>query len=153
METINRYFDTGALLKIYHTEAGSDQASACAIRSAALPLSFLLEIELKTAIRALHGRGSINETVLLQMLECFDQDIAEGRLLKLDLDPMKVESNALDLSANFTSQILCRSLDILHVANALTATIPTFVTGDKRQAQLAEAAGLEVEFIEIPRQQ
>lgn len=153
VEIINRYFDTGALLKIYHTETGSDKASALALHSPALPLSFFLEIELRTAMRALRGRGAITEKALNQLLECIDQDIADGRLRKLSFDSAKVESNALNLSAKFTSQILCRSLDIIHVASALAADIPTFVTGDKRQAQLAEAAGLEVEFIEIPRQQ
>jgi predicted nucleic acid-binding protein len=37
-----------------------------------------------------------------------------------------------------------RTLDILHVAAALVAGVRDFVTGDRRQASLAEAAGLKV---------
>jgi predicted nucleic acid-binding protein len=150
---LDRYFDTGALLKIYHTEAGSEQASAIALRSPALPMGFVLEIELKNAIRALYGRELITLEALEQMIECIESDIAGGRLLKLSLDSARLEKTAFELSERHTKDILCRSLDILHVATAICAEVPIFVTGDKRQAQLAEAAGLTVEFIKIPSQQ
>ncbi|MFT5836637.1 MAG: putative nucleic acid-binding protein [Candidatus Azotimanducaceae bacterium] len=150
VETTSAYFDTGALLKVYHTEAGSEQASSIALRHAALPLSFVLEIELKNALRALCRRGNIQQQQLEKMLDCIDYDIAEGRLYKLRSDAKKIETTAFDLSERFTTHLLSRSLDILHVAIALCAEIPNFVTGDKRQAKLAAAAGLEVEFINIP---
>ncbi len=51
------------------------------------------------------------------------------------------------LAVNHTGEILCRTLDILHVALAELAGAGVVVTGDRRQAALCERIGLEVIFI------
>jgi len=82
-------------------------------------------------------------------LDCIDQDCETGRLYRLRLDPIAVEKCAFELSESYTTQFLGRTLDILHVANASTAGCKVFVTSDKRQAKLAQAAALEVDFIDL----
>jgi predicted nucleic acid-binding protein len=65
--------------------------------------------------------------------------------------PLLIESQSFELSRRYSSENLCRTLDILHVATALVAQITTFVTCDKRQAQLAERAGLDVALIDLAK--
>jgi predicted nucleic acid-binding protein len=55
-----------------------------------------------------------------------------------------ISTEAERLSAGFTARIGTRSLDILHVANALVLGATSFLTFDKRQAELAKSAGLKV---------
>jgi len=147
--TLKAYFDTSVLLKLYNDENGSIEAYERARRFNVLPLTFLGEIELKNSLRILKGRGRIQAEELTKMLDCIDEDSATGRLFRLRPDPSALESYALKLSSNFAADHLCRSLDILHVAHACEAGIPTFITSDQRQAILAEKAGLEVDFIDL----
>ena len=46
------------------------------------------------------------------------------------------------LSRESTPVLLCRSQDVLHVAAARQIGCERLITGDSRQARLAEAAGL-----------
>jgi len=151
--TTDAYFDSSLLVKLYHFEPGSLEATGMAAAYRSVPLSFIAEMELRNTLRALHGRKVISKKKLLSALACVDADIQQGQLRKLHLDPVATEQLALSLSMDYTATILSRTLDILHVASSLIAKIPVFVTADRRQAQLAEATGLEVEFIEIPRKQ
>ena len=54
------------------------------------------------------------------------------------------QEEAERLGAIFTRTLGTRSLDILHIANALVLGIREFLTFDVRQAALAKAAGLKV---------
>jgi predicted nucleic acid-binding protein len=147
--SIESYFDTSVLLKLYKRENGSIAAFERASRASSLPLTFLGEIELRNSLQVLTGRDEILPGELAKMLREIDADIAAGRIYRLQQDPATFESIALELLTNFAAQLLCRSLDILHVAHALAADIPTFVTCDKRQSVLAGKAGLEVDFIDL----
>ena len=54
-----------------------------------------------------------------------------------------VFARALELSARHAVTLLCRSLDVLHVAAALELGCSRFVSGDDRQLALAAAEGLD----------
>jgi predicted nucleic acid-binding protein len=56
----------------------------------------------------------------------------------------EVYRRALRLSRDWGGTLGVRTLDILHVASALELRLGEFVTGDKRQAELAEKCGLIV---------
>jgi predicted nucleic acid-binding protein len=60
------------------------------------------------------------------------------------LDWERVFVRAVGISAQHSASTLARSLDVLHVAAALEAGCTSFVTADRRQAALAEAAGMAV---------
>ena len=147
--TIESYFDTSVLLKLYNRENGSIAAYQRVKRSSVLPLTFLGEIELRNSLRVLAGRERVLPEELDKMLGCIDEDIAKGRLYPLRTDPSAFESHAMELSSKFASKHLCRTLDIMHVAYACVAGIRTFVTCDKRQSALAKKAGLKVDFIDL----
>jgi predicted nucleic acid-binding protein len=143
------YIDTGVLVKLYHLEAGSREATERVRSEPKWPLPFLCEIELRNALRVLCGRGTVTEEALRFSLAALDDDIATGRLARVAPDPAKVATAAEDLSRQHASATLCRALDLLHVAAARVLKIPRFVTGDARQAALADRAGLEVDFLRI----
>ena len=51
---------------------------------------------------------------------------------------------ARDLSDRHSEMIGCRTLDLLHVAAALSLGVKTFVTFDERQRAVAKLEGLTV---------
>ena len=61
----------------------------------------------------------------------------------------RVFADAYELSRLYTSKLLSRSLDLLHVAAARVAACTTFVSADDRQLAVARATGLAV--IDIKR--
>lgn len=50
------------------------------------------------------------------------------------------------LSAMYTAEDGCRTLDILHVALASSFGCRRFITGDERQMRLARRVGLHVDW-------
>jgi predicted nucleic acid-binding protein len=52
---------------------------------------------------------------------------------------------AVDLSKNHTGTTGSRTLDILHVASALSIKAERFLTFDDRQSELASLIGLKIE--------
>jgi predicted nucleic acid-binding protein len=52
-------------------------------------------------------------------------------------------TRSLELSKNHTKTIGSRSLDVIHVASALSMGADRFFTFDEKQSQLAAAAGLQ----------
>ena len=71
-------------------------------------------------------------------------DIIAGRLEKPACDLAAVFHKAGELSAKHAASTLARSLDILHVAAALTLGARVFVSFDDRQRKLARRARLKV---------
>jgi hypothetical protein len=55
---------------------------------------------------------------------------------------------ARGLSDKYTESLGARTIDILHVANALALEAEQFLTTDARQSDLAIAEGLNVAFVE-----
>jgi predicted nucleic acid-binding protein len=141
------YFDTGVLVKLYYLEPGSPQATARAIKEPSLPLPSLTEIELRNALRVLHGRKLLDAGELSSALAMIDEDTLAGRLRRLSPEPLAVHECAEDLSRRHAARTKCRALDLLHVSQAVVCGIPRLYTGDHRQAELAEYAGLQVEFL------
>jgi len=143
------YFDTGVLVKLYYLEPGSQKVAARAAKEKSLPFPPLAEIELRNALRVLHGRGLLDAEQLPLALGMMDEDITGGRLRRTSSDSAQVYECAEELSRRHAAGTKCRALDLLHVSHAVVAKIPRFFTGDQRQAELATLAGLRVEFLRI----
>ena len=136
------YVDSGVLVKLYSWEALSEAAVELVAALPQVPLVPLHESELRNGLRAQCGRGLITERQLNDALRAFEADIREHRLLRVRVDwPELFQAGEL-LSREFTPLLLCRSLDILHVAAARQIGCERLITGDGRQARLADAAGL-----------
>ena len=145
------YLDSGVLVKLYVKERGSAEAARVVKRHSQLPFSALHDLEIRNAIRAQHGRGAITERQMRAALEALDEDIESGRLERYAPDWPGVFALSEELSARHTGKLLCRALDILHVATAVRRGDRLFVTADQRQAALASAAGLRVRKLDPDR--
>ena len=77
-------------------------------------------------------------------LEHVDSDLRAGVLTHAAVEWSPVWSRAAHLARLHTEQLLCRTLDILHVAAAEACGADLVVTGDARQFKLCKAAGLPV---------
>lgn len=137
------YVDSGVLVKLYSWEAHSEEVATLVSRLARVPLVPLHELEIRNALRAQRGRAVITPRQLAQAIRAFDDDIRAGRLVRVRVDWSEAFLAAEGLSRKWTAPLLCRSLDVLHVALAGQLHCQRFVTGDSRQARLAKAAGLQ----------
>jgi len=142
---VKAYFDTSLLLKSYIQEPGTAEALAILRENEApFPLSHLLEIELRTAIRLKHGRGEITEAEMRGALRSLESDIAAGVLARPEYDLEEVFRQAEAISAKCAVATLARSADIWHVAAALKAGCTFFASFDDRQRKCAALAGLKL---------
>lgn len=138
------YLDTGALVKLYIVEEGSEWVQQQAGSSELLPLNPLQGTEFRNAVLASCGRGIISETAMRQTFTHFDQDIREGFFTMEMPDWAVLWQRTTELALQHTPSLLCRTLDILHVALAESCGSDAILTGDKRQAALCEKVGLSV---------
>jgi predicted nucleic acid-binding protein len=141
---VDAYFDSGVLVKLYVLEDNSAEAAHAAAGVPQIPLIPLHELEIRNALRALEGRQLIAVDQLQGALAAFDNDIDTRRLFRVSASWSEVYASAEDLSRRHTADVLCRALDLLHVASALSLKCVAFVTADRRQAQLAALAGMAV---------
>jgi len=140
---VRRYFDSSALVAIYVTEAFSKKARREARAAIQIPYTELHDLEVRNAMRHLHGRGLLNAKETRDLLGQLDDDLEAQRLVDTRLDLFEVFRNAGELSRSHTATLLCRTLDILHVAAALQLGCAAFVSGDGRQLSLAKDVGLD----------
>lgn len=142
------YLDTGALVKLYILESGSEWVQERAREASALPINPLQITELKNAVLAAGGRGLIEPAAMHKTLKNFEEDLQMGRFLRETPDWRDVWQRADALAFSYTGEILCRTLDILHVALAERMAVDRVITGDPRQAALCDRIRLAVERIE-----
>jgi predicted nucleic acid-binding protein len=139
---VKTYVDSGVLVKLYSWEILSEVAAKLVADLSGVPLVALHELEIRNALRAQQGRGVITEKQLREALRAFESDVREHRLVRVQVGWSEVFLAGERLSRRFTAALLCRSLDILHVAAANQIGCEELITGDSRQARLAEMAGL-----------
>lgn len=139
------YFDSGIITKWYVPEPNT--AAALALRQRFDPpiwLTSLHRIELTAAWRLKVFRKEVAAFTITGVLADFHADVAQGIFVKPTVSEDEVARLAEDLADRYCALLGTRSLDILHVAWALAAESTHFVTGDERQARLAEAVRLPV---------
>ena len=141
------YLDSGALVKLYVLERGSEQVRDAVRKVPRFSLNIFQETEVRTAILAAAGRRVLTTNAANNALANLDEDLRTGRLAARTADWEKAWLRSIELSSRFTRAILCRTLDILHVALAEQAKAATMITGDQRQAELCRRIGIEVTFI------
>jgi hypothetical protein len=137
------YVDPSALLKLYVHEPESPAMSVWRRRtSGALPLTAHGRLEIVNAIGLAAFRKTITADAAKDALGSFDEDLAEGRYASTDVPWRAVLKRAAEISRAHAPVFGCRTLDVLHVSAALAMGLPSFVTFDRRQRQLARAVGL-----------
>jgi predicted nucleic acid-binding protein len=151
------YVDTSVLVTLYIKEVHSRKASDW-IRSnnEALPKTVFHELEFTNAIQLKLFRKEMSQKQAGIVLRRFNEHETEGIFYTPQMYWSDVINYSLELSNTRTKSIGSRSLDIIHVASALSIRADRFFTFDAKQAKLALDAGLQlvngIEFSETEKE-
>ena len=111
------------------------------------PLTSFHELELINAIHLKQFRTEITLDETRLIMSRFEEHEKSGIYYRPQLDWSAIFIHAIDLSTKHSASIGSRSLDILHVASALSINADRFLTLDNRQTKLAALSGLKIENI------
>ena len=140
------YIDTSIIVKLYFKEEHSLKVSNwIKTNNEAIPLTSLHELEFTNAVHLKRFRDEITEDEIGLIFSRFADHNKKGVFYRPPIDWPDIYQYALDLSKRHTGKIGSSSLDILHVASALSIKADRFLTLDVRQVKLASLAGLKIE--------
>lgn len=142
---MSAYADTSFLISLYTPDAHSPAATE-RMENQPLPLFWtrLHTAEFRNGIRLRQFRNELEMSEVGQVFVTQESDCADGVYTKLEPAWPEVWEGFEKLSSEYTAAIGARSLDVLHVAQAIALKTKSFLTFDSRQAELAKAAGLSV---------
>ncbi len=139
---MNVYADSSFLVSGYVQDAHSAEA----VRRLALrPSIWITQLNRSEVAHAIHRyvfRGVLSPAEASRDWSSFQRDCLSKVLTLVDL-PEKTWDTSIDLGRRYGATLGVRTLDSLHVACALELNAQKFWTFDERQAQLAEAVGLD----------
>ena len=139
------YADSSFLVSLFTEDTNSAAATRFMERNPdPLPFNPLHRLEVRNGIRLRVQRGEIDTDRRTAAFRQIEEDLADGLLVHSPLPWTDALRKAEHLSADHAERIGSRSADTLHVATALLAGATRFLSFDKRQRELAQAAGLEV---------
>ena len=140
------YVDTSVIVKLYFKEEYSQKAARwLKDNNEAIPLTSFHELELLNAIQLKQFRKEITPDQSRLIISRLEEHEMSGIYFRPQLDWSAIFIHALDLSEKHSAIIGSRSLDILHVASALSINADRFLTFDDQQTRLAGLAGLKIE--------
>jgi hypothetical protein len=143
------YFDPSLLIALYLPEARTASLRAWLSQlGSPIDLNVWQELEFRNAARQKVLRAEADGGDLARTFRVFDDDCIQGRIVRRGVSWEAVFAEAERVSRKFATERSCRSFDLMHVAIALVSRLKDFGTLDDGQAQLAQAAGLNV--IELP---
>lgn len=144
---MSAYADTSFLYSLYVQQAHSAAAAAYMVSTAnePLPITSLNRFELCNAIRLSVFRKLLDRRIAATDLKVIEKDMVTGVLALTPCDWAAVHAKAERLSSQRTARAGHRTMDLLHVASALTLGNSAFLTFDQNQAELASSSGLTVE--------
>lgn len=139
------YVDPSALRRLYVHDAQSRAFAGWRGRvKGALPTTLHGRAELVNSIMLAVFRRDLTPDAAADAVANLDDDYLAGRLALVDLLWRRTLEQAAELSLVHTRTLGTRTLDVLHVASALTIGCRRFITYDERQGELARAVGLKV---------
>lgn len=137
------YADSSFLVSLHTRDANTEAARRYMEKNPeTLPFNPILRLEVLNGIRMMVFRGEMTPGERAVALRQIEEDLADGILIHTPLPWTNALRRAEQLSEAHAEQIGSRSADTLHVAAALLAGFRRFLSFDKRQRQLAKAAGL-----------
>ena len=139
------YYDSGVLVKLYVREELSDAVAAfVARRGEAITVNGLHDLEIRNALRLKRFRSELDAEQLAASMAMLAGDIARRRAIRGAFDWRLVKEEAERLSGITSTTVGTRTIDLLHVAAALSQGVTGLVSFDHRQRAAARLAGLEV---------
>lgn len=139
------YADSSFLISLVVEDDNTEAAKRYMARNH-VPLHYnpFHRLEVRNGLRVRVKRGNIDTVRRAQAFRQIDNDLAAGFLVHVPLPWTDALRKAEQLSEDHAEAIGTRAADILHVAAAKLAGARRFLSFDKRQRELAGAAGLYV---------
>lgn len=142
---MNDYADTGFICSLYAPDANTGRAlDRIEKQREPICFSWLNQVEFRNALRLRVFRKEISKAERDRSLNLLLSDLSEGVFEHVELAQSSVLIEAERLGAGHSEKLGTRSLDILHVAMAVSLGCQRFLSFDTRQVKLAKAAGLNV---------
>ena len=139
------YYDSGVLVKLYVREDRSDEVTGfVSRRGQSVAVNRLHELEIRNALRLKRFREEIDDAQLAASLRMIAADFAARRLVRHDVDWRVIHDEAERLSAVTAAAVGVRTIDVIHIAAALTQMATGLVSFDRRQLAAARMSGLRV---------
>ena len=139
------YADSSFIISLHCYDANSDVARRFMIRHPVpLPFNPLHRLEVRNGLRLAVFRGTMTPGERSAALRQVEDDLDDGVLVHTALPWTDALRRAEQLSEDHAERIGSRAADTLHLAAAMLAGARRFLSFDKRQRDLAKAAGLEV---------
>lgn len=142
------YADSGFICSVYAPDLNTDSATAFIGNiNDSISFSWLNQVEFRNALRLRVFRREITAQQRDASLSWLLSDIRSGVFVHAEplLSDLIIETERL--SALYSEKLGTRSLDVLHVAMAITLGCQIFLSFDNRQLRLAVAVGLKVPTI------
>ena len=135
------YLDTGCLVKLYYPEPNSHLV-ATRVTGKVICYTALHDLELTNALHQKKFRNQATAAQIQAARGLIATDLASGQLQLVSFPWDALYQDALLLTEMHTASIGCRTLDILHCAQARRLGAADFISTDGRQIQIATAMGL-----------
>lgn len=138
------YADTSFVVSLYVPDVHSRAAIATISRvREPLLITGFVEVELCNALKLRRFRKDLTAAQVKAAAQAFEQDRQTG-IFSLQALPFAAFEKAKVLARRHTALLGTRSLDLIHVASALTLGASGFFSLDRTQRKLAHAAGLSL---------
>lgn len=140
------YVDTSVMVKLYVREEHSQEVSEWLQNNdEAIPLTPFHELEFTNAIKLKQFRNEMTKDEAGIIFNKLSEHEKRGVFYRPQIRWPDAFDRSLALSRTHTENTGSRSLDVIHVALALSIGTGRFLTFDDRQSQMALAAGLRIE--------
>ena len=140
------YIDTSVIVKLYIKEEHSLNVSNWIIdNNEAIPLTSFHELEFSNAIQLKRFKNEMTMDEVALIMSRFNKHENEGIYYRPHINWSDVFQYAIELSKNYTESTGSRTLDIVHIALAISIKADRFLTFDARQAKIASLTGLIIE--------
>jgi uncharacterized protein len=137
---MNIFFDSSSFVKLFISENGSDVVKDYFLGATEVFISALCYPEAISAFSRLVREDSINKLQFNQCKKSFLETLNNISIINIS-SPILIEAaQLLELS-------YLRTLDAIHIAQALQTKPELFITSDKKQFEAANKAGLNTKFI------
>jgi predicted nucleic acid-binding protein len=145
MVEADTYPDSSFLVSLHRADSRQPEARSFLSRApVALAFTSLHRLEVRNALRNAVAFGEMERAECQLAFRQIDEDLRDGTLIHTTVEWTDTFRKADELSAQYSAHRGQRAIDLLHVAIALEAGAKTFLSFDKRQRRLAQAAGLKV---------
>ncbi len=141
------FFDTSALIKLYHQEEGTDVVDELLLQDqpVIVAISDLTLIEMVSAFAKKVRTQAITKSTFTMAVTAFEKDVRAFELISID---QAVKFSAIQLLKIYSPERGLRTLDALQLASALAANgkmpLDLFVAADKTLLAVAKQESLPV---------